>query len=92
MNFNDLIQNLSGNFILTVVVACLVLGYILKQWIKDLDNKYIPTILAVVGLILSCVLAGGISVETCVYGALSGLASTGLHQMFKQYIENNKNE
>ena len=49
MNFNDLIQNLSGNFIPTVVVACLVLGYILKQWIKDLDNKYIPTILAVVG-------------------------------------------
>lgn len=92
MNFNDLIQNLSGNFIPTVVIACLVLGYILKQWIKDLDNKYIPTILAIVGLVLGCVITGEVSVESCVYGALSGLSSTGLHQMFKQYIENNKNE
>ena len=30
-----------------IVVACLVVGYIVKMWIKDVDNKYIPTIVTI---------------------------------------------
>ena len=30
---------------------------------------------------------GGWSIESAVYGALMGLASTGMHQAFKQFIE-----
>lgn len=70
-----------------VVAACLVLGYIIKKWVKDVDNKYIPTILAAVGVILACLVKWDISVEIVVSGAFSGLVSTGLHQMFKQLIE-----
>lgn len=74
-----------------VLVGCLTVGYILKHWIADLDNKFIPTILAVFGVLLSCLSAWDVSLETMVYGAVTGLASTGLHQAFKQFVEG-KNE
>lgn len=79
---------LTENFTLVVVVACLVLGYIIKT-LEFVPNKYIPTILAVLGAILNAVVSG-LSVDSVVYGALMGLASTGMHQAFKQFIENTK--
>lgn len=82
---------LSDYFVLVVVVACLVVGYIIKKSLDFIPNKYIPTILAVVGAVLNAVVSG-LSVETVVYGAFMGLASTGMHQAFKQYIENAKVE
>lgn len=72
-----------------VCAFCLILGFILKKWIKDVNNKYIPTVLTVIGAILGCVIKADISVENIVYGAFSGLASTGMHQVFKQLIGNN---
>lgn len=77
---------LTENFVLVVLVACLVVGYIIKTSLSIIPNKYIPTILAVVGAVLNAIV-GGISVETIVYGALMGLSSTGLHQAFKQWLE-----
>lgn len=82
MDFSQLTQY----FVLVVMVACLVVGYILKTSFDKLPNKYIPTILAVVGAVLN-VFVGGLSVESVVYGALMGLASTGLHQAFTRFIE-----
>lgn len=70
-----------------ILVACLVIGFILKRWIKDVDNKWIPTIVTVVGAILGW-LINGLSIESIVAGAVTGLASTGLHQLFKQLIDN----
>lgn len=80
----DFIENM---IIPIVLVACLIVGYIVKKWIKDIDNKYIPTIVAVLGAVLGCIVGRAISVETIVAGAVTGLASTGLHQVFVQYIE-----
>ncbi len=85
MNFTSLTEY----FVVVVVVACLVVGYIIKTSFDFIPNKYIPTILAVIGAVLNAVVSG-ISVESVVYGALMGLASTGLHQTFKQFIENTK--
>lgn len=82
---------LSDYFVLVVVVACLVVGYIIKSSLDFIPNKYIPTILAVFGAALNAVVSG-LTVEAVVYGAVMGLASTGMHQAFKQYIENNKVE
>lgn len=70
-----------------IVAACLLVGYIVKKWVKDVDNKYIPTIVCVIGAVLGAV-TGGLSLEAIVGGAVSGLASTGLHQMFTKWIEN----
>lgn len=86
MDFTQLTQY----FVLVVMVACLVVGYILKTTFDGVPNKYIPTILAVVGAVLNA-FVGGLSVESVVYGALMGLASTGLHQAFTRFIEG-KNE
>lgn len=82
---------LKDYFVLVVVVACLIVGYLIKESFDFIPNKYIPTILAVLGAVLNAVVSG-VSVETIVYGALMGLASTGLHQAFKQFIENTKEE
>ena len=82
---------LTEYFVLVVLVACLVVGYIVKHatfltWIKNDD---IPVILAVFGCLLN-LLVSGLSVESAVYGAAMGLASTGMHQAFTKFIENNK--
>lgn len=79
---------LSNYYVPVVVVACLVIGYIIKHstvltWI---DNGDIPCILAVVGATLNAVVSG-LSVESVVYGAVMGLSATGLHQGFKNFIE-----
>lgn len=69
-----------------IVVACLVVGYIVKKWVADVDNKFIPTIVCVLGAILGCVVSHTISVDVIVAGAVSGLASTGVHQAYKNLI------
>lgn len=82
---------LAEYFVLVVLVACLVVGYIIKHatfltWIKNDD---IPVILAVFGCLVNLAVSG-LSVESAVYGAVMGLASTGMHQAFTKFIENNK--
>ena len=82
---------LTDYFVLVVLVACLVAGYIIKTSFDTIPNKYIPTILAVLGAVLNAIVSG-VSVETIVYGALMGLASTGMHQAFTKFVENNESE
>ncbi len=73
-------------YIPIIVLACLIIGYIIKKWVKDVENKWIPTIVTIVGLILGGIINGW-AIEPLVAGAVSGLASTGLHQLFSQIIE-----
>lgn len=75
------------------VVGCLIVGWIVKHFIKDVDNKWIPTICAVLGAFISVwVNNWAITPETIIGGALSGLASTGLHQLFTQFINREASE
>ena len=84
MNFNSL----EKYFVVSVMVACLILGYLIKHTsiFKRIPNSDIPAIVAVVGAVLN-VLISGFGIENIIFGALMGLASTGMHQAFKQYIE-----
>lgn len=84
-------SNLTEYFVLVVMVACLVVGYIIKHatFFKRIPNDDIPVILAIVGLVLNLVVSG-LSVESGVYGALMGLASTGFHQAFTAFVEGKK--
>lgn len=79
---------LNEYFVLVVMVACLVVGYIIKHatFFKWINNNDIPVIVAIIGSIINP-LVSGLSVESVVYGALMGLSSTGLHQAFKKYVE-----
>ena len=83
----DFTSVLTQNFVVVVFVACLVIGYIIKTSLDMIPNKYIPTILALFGAVLN-VFVTGFTIEACVYGALMGLASTGMHQAFTRFIEN----
>ncbi len=78
-----------ADFMIPVIVGiCLCVGYVIKKWVKDMDNRYIPTVCALLGVVLAVwINAWNISPSIILSGLFSGLASTGLHQLFKQYIE-----
>ena len=78
-----------NDYMIPVIIGiCLMVGYIVKHWIKDVDNKIIPTLCAVLGVLLALWMNwGNITPEAVLSGLASGLASTGLHQAFKQLIE-----
>lgn len=80
---------LTEHFVLVVLVACLVVGYIIKHatFFKWIPNDDIPVILAVFGAALNLAVSG-LAIESVVYGAVMGLASTGFHQSFKTFVEN----
>lgn len=79
---------LNEHFVLVVMVACLVVGYIIKHatFLTWIPNSDIPVVLAAVGAVLNAIVSN-LSVESVVYGAVMGLASTGLHQGFKSFVE-----
>lgn len=80
-----------NEFMLPVVVGiCLCTGFIVKKWVRDVDNKYIPTIVAVLGVVTASWISGWVfTPQVVLSGLISGLASTGMHQLLKQYIEGN---
>ena len=88
MDFSSI---LADHFVLVVVLACLIIGYIIKHatLLKKIPNDDIPWILAIVGGVLN-IFVSGLSIESVVYGAFMGLSSTGLHQIFKEFVESGK--
>lgn len=80
---------LNAYLVLIVVGICLCIGYVIKHLIPtDKVNRFIPLIMAVLGVILNVWLNGfAFSPEILLGGLASGLASTGMHQLFKQFIE-----
>ncbi len=68
-----------------ITAACLCIGFVMKKWMPT-DDKWIPTVLLVVGAISGLILFGA-DYEGIVKGMVSGLAAVGLHQTFKQHIK-----
>lgn len=82
------IEFLNEYMVPVIMGICLILGYIVKHWISDVDNKIIPTLCAVIGVLLAFWINwGNITPEVLLTGRVSGLAATGMHQAFKQLIE-----
>lgn len=70
-----------------IVGLCLCVGFIVKHWLPDVDNKIIPTVCAAVGVLLAVWIHwGNITPAVLLTGIFSGLAATGLHQAFRQFI------
>ena len=80
---------LNNYLVLRVMGVCLCVGYIIKHVIpSDKINKYIPLIMGVLGVgVNSWLNAFSLTPDILLGGLASGLASTGLHQAFKQFIE-----
>ena len=72
-----------------IVGICLCVGFILKNVITtDKINKFIPLIVTVIGVVVNAWLnAWTVTPEILLSGMFSGLASTGMHQLFKQFID-----
>ena len=74
-----------------IVGICLCVGYVIKRSLNFIPNKYIPLIMACLGLILNiCTNLDKITLEVVLTGLFSGLASTGCYEAFKNLI--NKGE
>lgn len=77
------------NYLIPVIVGlCLVVGFLIKH-VTSADNRFIPIVVTVLGVALSIWISWPeITPEVILSGAVSGLASTGMHQLFKQWIDN----
>lgn len=83
LNLNEIIAQIPIN--VYVLIGCLVVGWIMKKFLPT-DNKIIPMVMVILGAIVFMLLEG-FGVENIIIGAFTGAASTGMHQVFKQYIE-----
>lgn len=70
-----------------IVGICLCIGYVIKTSFPKVDNKFIPCIMAIIGCLLNIWIMSGVSAEILLAGMFSGLASTGMHQIFKTVIK-----
>lgn len=80
------LQFLTEMYIPTAIAGGVVVGYIMKKWLPT-DNKWIPTVLPVLGIIIACLLNRNFDISTIVAGAVSGLGAVGLHQAVTQHID-----
>lgn len=70
-----------------VVGICLCVGFVIKTSLDFIPNKYIPLAMLILGTILNIVInINGINADVILTGMLSGLASTGMYEMFKNLI------
>lgn len=71
-----------------IVGICLCVGYILKNIVKsEKINDFIPLIMGVLGVVLNIWINGAFTPPILLGGLFSGLASTGLYEAFKHFIE-----
>ena len=87
------IEFLQDYIVLIVVGICLCIGYILKNVVTtEKVNRFIPLIMGLLGIALNVwVNAFVFTPEVLLGGLFSGLASTGLYELFKNLI-NRKDE
>ena len=84
MDLSFLIESVN----VVILGICLCVGYTIKNiWNNNDFNKFIPLITLILGAVLN-VLANlnDITLEVILCGMFSGLASTGLYEVFKNLI------
>lgn len=82
----------SNYLVVAVILVCCCIGYVIKTSLDFISNKYIPLIMACIGVVLNYFIAGYFNVNILLGGMLSGLSSVGLHQAFKNLIENKEGD
>lgn len=77
-------------YVIIIVVLCLCVGYCIKN-MTPLANKYIPTILCVVGVVANIWTTQSVTLIVIVAGMVSALASCKLYDMFRDWVEDSGN-
>ncbi len=78
--------------VIMVVAICMCIGYIIKNSLTMIKNKYIPLILAVVGVVMNIWINMSFTPAILLGGLASGLASTGLYEASRSLSDNKKGE
>lgn len=91
------LSTISTYLVPSVVILCLLVGYIIKNLIpNDSINRFIPLIVGVLGVaatIFTAVTTGApVTVDVVVVGLSSGLASTGLFEAYKNLLNGSDKE
>lgn len=78
-----------SEFVVVITLAfCMGVGYVIKVSLDFIPNKYIPLIMAIIGVVFNVFVNNGAIDPTIIVGGLvSGLASTGAYEMFRNFIE-----
>ena len=81
---------LNGFIIPVIMGICLCIGFLIKSWDR-VPNKYIPTILAVIGVVIALWLEKwNATPEVILSGLISGLGSCGFYDAIKHIVEGKK--
>ena len=77
-----------NEFSIPVIVGiCLCIGFVLKNLVTtEKVNKFIPLIMGVLGVLLNFWVNQQFTAEVLLGGLFSGLASTGLYELFRNLI------
>lgn len=77
----------------TTLICCLCVGYAIKhiQALEAYSNEFIPLTMLLLGAVVSSIVAYfngvGVTPDVIVQGMVTGIASTGLHQLFTRTIQ-----
>ena len=69
------------------LISCLCVGYVIKNLIpNDTINRFIPLIVALIGVAMCAWAEMAITPAVVCSGLISGLASTGFYEVFSQLL------
>ena len=73
-----------------IVILCALIGAFIKNssLMNFINNKDIPMILGIIGVVAFCLQSKTISVDAIIKGLASGWAAVGAHQLIKQNADN----
>ena len=78
-----------SNYVVAITMAiCLAIGYLIKHSLNFIPNKYIPLILAVIGIGVNVWVNQTFTPEILLGGLASGLAATGAFEAVRNITNN----
>lgn len=70
--------------VVVVLLICLAVGYVIKHSLPFIKNNYIPLVMATLGVVLNLWVNNFVfTPEVLLGGLVSGLASTGAHELIR---------
>lgn len=78
-----------SNYVVAITMAiCLAIGYLIKHSLNFIPNKYIPLILAIIGIGVNIWVNQTFTPEILLGGLASGLAATGAFEAVRNIMNN----
>ena len=78
-----------SNYVVAITMAiCLAIGYLIKHSLNFIPNKYIPLILAIIGIGVNIWVNQTFTPDILLGGLASGLAATGAFEAVRNITNN----